>query len=796
MNSPLNSPFFFRRWTSFALLSGLFSASLGLTLMQHPSAFSAPAPGQGNANPVNPGGAKSDISSTNTVSSAGSKSEPGGKSEIVPMKLLKVIDTIYLPTVSSERRLEFTKPKTWSLLPTSRLHVEFQHSHELLPNRSWLKVLINEREIKHIPLTHANAEGTSLDIPLPTAILKDLNTLRYRVEQHYTDVCEDPLEPSLWTQILPTSKLIFDYKPALPNVNLAEYPYPVVDPLTYSPVQIKYLTPNLPAVEETHALALVNLSLAHAAQKKEMHTQIASKAGSQSVPGEHIVVVGTPADNPQIAQYASRSGDFSLQGASWINKKTGQPISDGEGVVLFLPDTAVQGRAVLVVSGNSPAGVLNAAKYISTPGAPKQNPGNGYLVSSGWSSNSGSTQRKPRFVDTQNRSFKELELITEREGYQEVHKIYAPPITYKVPIVGDFRKGNAKMFLDLVYSYGPGMNEEFSSLELRMNAVSIGNIPLINPNGEERVRATIPISNELLKPRSELVAQFHMMPNKFGRCKNTFVDKAWGRIHDDSQFRVEGGVEPKLPDLIYLGDIGYPYSKKENLEETHFLVPKQPNPAVLKALLGFTTRLGRNLKSDTDFRFTVSEIGSSLPSDRDIIAIEGTGNDTVRTGNLQNQFELSWPLSGLTPNRKQFLNQDKSKNLFQDDGMAAYLEQRANPNTSRMITTISSRQDAGLLSLAKLFENDEAKAWETLNSGSLKQWTTADEDLNTAEYPMYRVEQEKNPMVPQKTLVRDTGWFSSISTVQFLLVFCAFFVLLIVSPIILRSLKGKKRPRQ
>jgi hypothetical protein len=711
------------------------------------------------------------------------------QTEIVPLKLFRIRDSIYLPTVRSQRELTFTKPKTWALKPDSYLQVEFQHSHELQPHRSWLQILVNNAVIKHIPLTHENAEGTTVKIPLPVGALKDVNTLTFRVEQHYTDRCEDPLDPSLWTQVLPATQLVFHYTPVLPQVSLAQYPYPIIDPLTYSPARIRYVMPKFPSLEESHAMTLVNLNLGQGAQKKQMETRLSIEREAVRT-DEHLVYIGTPVDNPNIGKYVGHYSGYGINGNSWVNKASGETLGEDAGLIFYFPDPAVKGRAILVVTGNGPQGVLRAARYLTTPGKSEPMSGQVALVDPGWSPSGGESSRKPRFIDHQNRTFAELELITEQSGYQQVEKIHAPPLVYPVNVVGDFRKEGTKLWLDLVYSYGPGLNPEFSSLELRMNRISIGNIPLTNPEGEENVRASIPISNELIHPRNELVAQFHMLPDKYGYCVDTYVDKAWGRIHQDSTFRVEGPVGPRLPDLTYLGDIGFPFTRHDNLQESHFILPKQPSRAVLQTLLGFTTRLGRDIKSDTDLRFTMGEEGSSIPTERDILSIVSSGADGAKLGQADGLFLLTWPLASMKPLLKQFKLADNAMNRIQDSGMAGYMEQRANAgHEDRVTTVLTAKRDEGLLAMARLFENDEAKAWEAFTSGSLKQLSVAEDLLTAADYPVFREEKARMAGLPMaQGLARGSAWYDNLPLPLFLGVMLLIFMALVALPVIIRKM--------
>lgn len=696
--------------------------------------------------------------------------------ETVPLERLHIYDVILLPTVSSQYEAQFTKPATWQVASSSALYLEFQHSIELQPHRSWLQIIVNDKVIKHIPLTRENAEGTKMTIPLPVELLKDFNRLTFRVQQHYTDKCEDPLDKSLWTQILPATKIVFNYTPVVPKVDLGAFPYPIIDPLTYSPAKVHYVTAKQASEKELQALAYVNAHLAQQAQTHELQSRVTFD-NATGPDNEHVVFVGTAANIANPAQYQSAFGNYALQGGQWVNRATGQPLALDQGLVLFFQAPGSKEHTVLIVSGNSDAAVMKAAEYLTLRPKDTMLVGAGKEVPPGWNPPGSRTVKVPRFVENQTRTFQELGFKTE-----EVHKINAPPITYKVPIVKKFRNSDGKLWLDLVYSYSPQLNPEFSSLELRMNDISIANLPLTNPAGEQMVRASVPISNELIKPRNDLVAQFHLMPDKYGWCVDNYVDNAWGKILDDSQLRVDGSPNSYLPDAGLLNNTMYPYSKADNLEQVQLVVPNEPTPELLDAMLGFTSRLGRATLADTDLRLALSKGNVSIPNDRNAVVFK-FANDTMK---LPDGAKLMWQLGG-TSLMKLLKLPDPNKGDISAEtaelGGGAYLEQYA-LGGDRVISVLTAQAGNGFLNLGNLFEND--KSFEQLSSGFVQQASLLNPTLNAVEATRYHTE--------QKSAVSTNWWDGAVSWLKGLpwnLVIIglvvAFFFLLIL-PMLIRAI--------
>ncbi len=128
-----------------------------------------------------------------TASASSQIASSAGKESLnITMKDLGNPDGYTLKTVRTERRYFFTKPKGWKILPSSSVHVAFQHSPSLLAERSALNILVNDRIIKTIRLEDANIQPTEMDIPIPAEIMKDNNSLTFQVDQHYTYDSQDP----------------------------------------------------------------------------------------------------------------------------------------------------------------------------------------------------------------------------------------------------------------------------------------------------------------------------------------------------------------------------------------------------------------------------------------------------------------------------------------------------------------------------------------------------------------------------------------------------------------------------
>lgn len=632
------------------------------------------------------------------ASSIGLSSISDAAKHTLPLNELNIHETIYLPTVSSQRDIEFTLPRAWQASASgSSLSLHFQHSNQLLPNRSFLEVILNDGLIKRIPLTASNAETTHLTIPLSGGVLKNKNSLKFRVEQHYTHKCEDPVDASLWTQILPETSLSIQYFPKPIKPNIGKFPYPLVDTQAPFPSNVLFSAPSQLDDNTLEALTYLQTRLGSEAHGEELHTHVVystpnpkDKTAQQS----HWILLGTPDNNAAIATYAKAFTQASLQNGKWVDKSTNQPLADHVGLVKMIQKPGNNSQALLLVTANHSEGLKQAAQFLAHDGIREINDDAEMIINANWASTSFKKNPEPpiRYIRNKTKTLSELGY-----GDQYVEKLFAPPITYSLPIVTNFAQGNAHLDFDFTYSYGGGLNPRYSSLELILNDRSIANIPLKNVAGEDNAHAKVNLPTELLGVHNRLVAQFHMMPDKFGFCVDHYDDQAWGKIFSTSKLVVHGNPASRLPDAGLLNSTGYPYTQTSTLSNTHWvLANSQPSTEELASYLATAGRIGRTLESRRGYELSASTSVSPLPTNRHAFIIGGS--DLFNTFNT-NALPLVWNKSGA----KQIQTQLSA--LFADKPDDALIQQGM--NGEHAITLITAENNAAFQGVQKLLEHDK-----------------------------------------------------------------------------------------
>jgi hypothetical protein len=615
------------------------------------------------------------------------------------LKQLGDADPVTLKTVRTERRYTFTKPRHWKALPQSALTVVFQHSAHLLPERSSLNVLVNNRIIRTIPLTASNVARTSLSIPIPPEVLKAENTLAFQVDQHYTYQCEDPFSSELWTTLLPETRLNLVYAPQKVVPDLAGFPYPLIDVHQMQAARVGFVA--LPGLSDDSltALGTVAAGLGQSVSWRPYQPFLAAEPTSN----DSWVMVGTMNEQPALQQLVAQVPVLSqhLVNGQWHNPNTGAPLAEGVGILALVTHPTYPDKALLIVSGNSPAGVLKAARALM------QQPGNRLLTGSvELVTEQAPGPRHPfrqwvGFLQQGSATLAELGLPS-----TTVRGVTAPPVGFAVNLMPDLHlPGRGMAQLKTVYSYASQADPTQSKLEVLLNGKSLKSIPLNDKAGKNLDSFTLDIPASDLYTYNNLVYQFYLFPEKYDLCHFVTDVHLWGTIHANTVLSVPGDVRSPLPDLGLLNDGGYPFTGFQDLSQMGLVLPDQITQADLNVMLQFLSRMGRISASKTGIQVTVNRSGQlpeAVKKDRHLVLI-GTRDQHALMRDVESKLHLL-----LTGQISDLKGPDQAKLVqLQLSGNQSGLEQMLSPwNPQRVAMLLSGANNAALDDVANLFAQD------------------------------------------------------------------------------------------
>ncbi|NJO08662.1 MAG: cellulose biosynthesis cyclic di-GMP-binding regulatory protein BcsB [Leptolyngbyaceae cyanobacterium SL_1_1] len=411
-----------------------------------------------------------------------------------------------LEGIYDEARLSFTRPRDWKTQSVKVL-LRYRHSAALYATRSNMTVLVNGTSIGSVPLNRKQGELGNAIFEIPPRLIRDYNEVVVAALQNNSPTCtQDPFDPSLWSEVLPDSKLVFDFEPQPIALDFQQYPYPIVDVLSLEPNQVAYLKPG--TVDETWLQAASRLqgSLGRIADYRPLDTQLVSQL-SEVKADEQLVIIGTPAAQPALAQVDL---PLPLRDGQLLDGE-GKPLPEDTGVLILT--TAIDNQVpVLVISGNGAAGVTKAAQFLVQSKTEAIGTGQAILVNQLAPVEHPAARDWPRYLPNQE-GFQLQDLSTLNQKFEDVTVwgSQAPALEF------DFRALPDEQFLpgstmQLDYSYGPQVNPLTSQIEVKIDGVAIGGERLRSEDGAARERVKLNLPTDLIKPYSKMQVNFRLDP--------------------------------------------------------------------------------------------------------------------------------------------------------------------------------------------------------------------------------------------------------------------------------------------
>ncbi|NER83761.1 MAG: cellulose biosynthesis cyclic di-GMP-binding regulatory protein BcsB [Leptolyngbya sp. SIO1D8] len=135
-----------------------------------------------------------------------------------------VQDRLRFEGIYDEARLWFTRPRDWEA-QSVKVQLRYRHSAALYATRSNMTVLVNGTSIGSVPLNRKQGELGNAIFEIPSHLIRDYNEVVVAALQNNSPTCtQDPFDPSLWSEVLPDSKLVFDFIPKPVTLDFQQYP--------------------------------------------------------------------------------------------------------------------------------------------------------------------------------------------------------------------------------------------------------------------------------------------------------------------------------------------------------------------------------------------------------------------------------------------------------------------------------------------------------------------------------------------------------------------------------------------
>ncbi|WP_199306722.1 cellulose biosynthesis cyclic di-GMP-binding regulatory protein BcsB [Pseudanabaena sp. FACHB-2040] len=649
-------------------------------------ALATPAPAAPTPEPEEP-----------TPAASSTPAQPASSQYVLQFNRSPVVgNALQLGGVLSQARLGFTRPRNWQV-NSAKVLIRFRHSPALVASRSNLTVRLNNSHLGSLPLNRKPDEIGNVLFDVPANLIQDYNTLIIRAQQHTSEECTDPTDPTLWTEILPDSQVVMNYQPQDVALDFANFPYPFLDDLGLEADQLTYLRPKSVDNLWLTAAGRFQAAASRLTNFRAIETRLVN--GLDDIGAESgVVVLGTPAEQPALAQLAL---PFAIKDNKVLDG-SGQALPNGVGV-LMLTTTADGSHPVLVATGNDSPAVLKAVQMLAQPVDRQLATGQAVLVNEVADVPSPAPRDWPGYLPAEGNRLQLSDLLTaDGKPYQDitVNGLPAPPpISIPLHTLPDdqFLKGSN---FTLRYSYGPNIDTRRSSVTVRINGQGVGGERLSSAKGGSD-SITVEVPPAVMSPTSTLEVQFFTYPQTAViACGEVPDQPMWATVHGDSSFNLQRTNIVQLPDLRHL-QVGFPLAAPQDLSQMAFVLPDNPSDAEVLTLLQVSGRLGRLSQADS-VKLGVYLAGGLPNNVREQQNLVGIG--------LRNRFPI--PEVFQQPDRfslgERFLRRQNQSLVQTLPDNAGVIQAVASPwSRDRILLGLTGQSEQGLADIRQLFRRDE-----------------------------------------------------------------------------------------
>ena len=463
----------------------------------------------------------------------------------------------------------------------SALHLFIEHSPHLDGDRSFLSVSLNYGLLRSVRLDEQNENSTDVVVPLPPNLLKAENELVFSVEEYPVSGAS---MDRIWAAVKSVSYILIRYEKGKANLDLGLLPSLLVDRYSYRPKAFELLLPKRVSVRTLQATALLVANFSN-----RLAPEPVSVAAVKSIQAARhpLLIVGTPLEQPQLESLQHRAS-FSIGrtgGRATIGLRSGERLSDSEGLVGLTTRSENDANPILFVTGGSSTGVLKAARNLLQ--ADVRLSGSLARISKDTKLAAATPRQWKGFIPSQSR-FGLVDL-----GVQEVKFSAQNNYSLVLPLnaTPDARFISSAPQMVLLFRFNPAVYSLGCQLKAELNETRLALVPVSKISIGPLASWTIAIPTRLLKRenllRITLVGPLQKAP-----------EPSVGSMLPDSQFYLPRDYEAELPDLSLLQFHLYPFTLNADLSDTIIVLPDTVTEVVIELLVELSTILGRFAPSD------------------------------------------------------------------------------------------------------------------------------------------------------------------------------------------------------
>ena len=500
-------------------------------------------------------------------------------------QLGRASDTLLLGINSSEQ-VEFSLRRN-RIATDARLQLQYTPSPSLIPTISHLRIYLNDVLAGVVPIEKDQlGRQTTQQVALDPRLIADFNRLRLEFVGHYTDICEDPANNTLWINISRASEITLQEQALSLKNDLAFFPLPFFDPRNSNKLVLPFVFADNPTLGEQKAAAI-----------------LASYFGSQSNwRGAEFPVLFNTLPSVQSKEATQPSIVFATNDhrPAFLSDLEKYPAVQAPVVQLIDHPDAPYSK-ILLVMGRNEEDLATAAKALALGGQLLR--GQRATIDKVQTLQPRKPYDAPAWMRT-DRPVRFAELITYPQQLQ-VSGLQPRPITLDVNLPPDlFVWRNQGIPLRTQYRYtAPSANDD-SRLNISLNDQFITSLPLLakGTSSLEELRLAVlandsaNATDKLIVPslkigdRNRLRFDFNFASTvgsaQRDRCQTILPADTQAIIDEDSTIDLSGYHHYiNMPDLKAFARSGFPFSRMADMSESIVVVPKQTTPTLVSTLL-------------------------------------------------------------------------------------------------------------------------------------------------------------------------------------------------------------------
>ena len=500
-------------------------------------------------------------------------------------QLGRAADTLLLG-INSAEQVEFTLRRD-RIASDASLQLDYTPSPSLIPTLSHIRVYLNDVLMGVLPIEKDQlGRQTRQKLALDPRLISDFNRVRLEFIGHYTDICEDPANNTLWVNISRGSSITLQEQALNLANDLAYFPLPFFDPRNSGKLELPFVFAANPTLGEQRAAAILASYFGSQANWRGSKFPVSFDALPSLQNKEAIQPSVVFATNDHRPAFMSDLQKF--------------PAVDAPVVELIDHPDAPYSK-VLLVMGRNEEDLATAAKALALGGNLLR--GSRVTIDKVQALQPRKPYDAPAWMRT-DRPVRFAELMTYPQQLQ-VSGLQPRPITLDVNLPPDlFVWRNQGIPMRTQYRYtAPSANDD-SRLNISLNDQFITSLALLRKDTSsfEELRLSVlsndsaNVNDKLIVPslkigdRNRLRFDFNFASTvgsaQRDRCQTILPANTQAIIDEDSTIDLSGYHHYiSMPDLKAFARSGFPFSRMADMSESIVVVPSKGSATQISTLL-------------------------------------------------------------------------------------------------------------------------------------------------------------------------------------------------------------------